>query len=77
MSHQPRRRFGQHFLDREAILEAMAERLAYSRADPVLEIGPGEGALTRHLVAVSDDVTVVEIDRDLVALLKQRFSGCT
>ena len=35
----------------------MAERLAYSRDDPVLEIGPGEGALTRHLVAASDDVT--------------------
>jgi len=74
VSHQPRRRFGQHFLDSEAILEAMAERLAYSRADRVLEIGPGEGALTRHLVAASDDVTVVEIDRDLVALLKRRFS---
>jgi 16S rRNA (adenine1518-N6/adenine1519-N6)-dimethyltransferase len=75
VSHQPRRRFGQNFLDSEAILETMAERLAYSRADPVLEIGPGEGALTRHLVAASDDVTVVEIDRDLVEVLKRRFSG--
>ncbi len=75
MRHQPRRRFGQNFLHSEAILEAMAERLAYSRADPVLEIGPGEGALTRHLVAASDDVTVVEIDRDLVEVLKRRFSG--
>jgi 16S rRNA (adenine1518-N6/adenine1519-N6)-dimethyltransferase len=75
VSHQPRRRFGQNFLHSEAILEAMAERLAYSRADPVLEIGPGEGALTRHLVAASDDVTVVEIDRDLVEVLKRRFAG--
>jgi 16S rRNA (adenine1518-N6/adenine1519-N6)-dimethyltransferase len=74
VSHRPRRRFGQHFLDSEAILEAMAERLAYGRDDPVLEIGPGEGALTRHLVAASGDVTVVEIDRDLVAMLKQRFA---
>ena len=53
----------------------MAERLAYARNDPVLEIGPGEGALTQHLVAASDDVTVVEIDRDLVARLKERFAG--
>lgn len=75
MNHQPRRRFGQNFLDSEAILEAMAERLAYSRADPVLEIGPGEGALTRHLIAASNDVTVVEIDRDLVEVLKRRFPG--
>ncbi len=74
MNHRPRRRFGQHFLDSEVILEAMAERLAYGRGDAVLEIGPGEGALTRHLLAASDDVTVVEIDRDLVAMLKQRFA---
>ena len=53
----------------------MAERMAYGRHDPVLEIGPGEGALTHHLIAASDDVTVVEIDRDLVALLKRRFPG--
>ena len=75
MNHRPRRRFGQHFLDSEAVLEAMAQRMAYSRHDPVLEIGPGEGALTQHVVAASDDVTVVEIDRDLVARLRQRFPG--
>ncbi|MCX7065737.1 MAG: 16S rRNA (adenine(1518)-N(6)/adenine(1519)-N(6))-dimethyltransferase RsmA [Proteobacteria bacterium] len=73
MSHRPRRRFGQHFLESEAILEAMAERLAYARSDPVLEIGPGEGALTVHLLAAADSVTVVEIDRDLVAGLRRRF----
>jgi 16S rRNA (adenine1518-N6/adenine1519-N6)-dimethyltransferase len=39
----------------------------------VLEIGPGEGALTRHLLAAADLVTAVEIDRDLVASLRQRF----
>jgi len=75
VNHRPRRRFGQHFLANEAVLEAMAQRLGYHSDDPVLEIGPGEGALTRHLVAASNDVTVVEIDRDLVALLKQRFAG--
>ncbi len=75
MSHRPRRRFGQHFLDNEAVLEAMAERLAYGHGDPILEIGPGEGALTRHLLAASDDVTVIEIDRDLVAVLQRRFAG--
>ena len=73
MSHRPRRRFGQHFLESSAILDAMAERLAYARDDCVLEIGPGAGALTAHLLAASDDVTVVEIDRDLVAGLRKRF----
>ena len=73
MNHRPRRRFGQHFLESDAILETMAQRLAYARNDPVLEIGPGEGALTRHLLDAADSVTAVEIDRDLVALLRQRF----
>ncbi|HEY6600156.1 MAG TPA: 16S rRNA (adenine(1518)-N(6)/adenine(1519)-N(6))-dimethyltransferase RsmA [Pseudomonadales bacterium] len=74
MNHRPRKRFGQHFLESDAILEAMAQRLAYTRDEPVLEIGPGEGALTRHLLAASAAVTAVEIDRDLVASLRQRFA---
>ena len=74
MNHRPRRRFGQHFLDSEAVLEDDGATPGLLAATiPVLEIGPGEGALTRHLIAASNDVTVVEIDRDLVALLKQRF----
>jgi len=73
VKHRPRRRFGQHFLENEAILEAMAERLAFRRDDDVVEIGPGEGALTRHLLAQSDRVTAIEIDRDLAAVLRARF----
>jgi 16S rRNA (adenine1518-N6/adenine1519-N6)-dimethyltransferase len=73
--HRPRRRFGQHFLESDAVLEQMAERLGYSAADRVLEIGPGEGALTRYLLAAGPALTVIEIDRDLVAVLRQRFPG--
>jgi 16S rRNA (adenine1518-N6/adenine1519-N6)-dimethyltransferase len=75
VGHRPRRRFGQHFLESEAVLEQMADRLAYCAADHVLEIGPGEGALTRHLLASSAQLTVIEIDRDLVAVLRDRFPG--
>lgn len=71
--HRPRRRFGQHFLESEAVLEHIADRLAYTAADRVLEIGPGEGALTQFLVAMTAAVTVVEIDRDLAAMLRRRF----
>ncbi len=49
--------------------------MAYAREDSILEIGPGEGALTRHLLAASDNVTVIEIDRDLVEMLRWRFVG--
>jgi len=73
VNHRPRRRFGQHFLESEAILDAMAERLAFRRDDEVVEIGPGEGALTRHLLAASDRVTAIEVDRDLAAALRARF----
>jgi 16S rRNA (adenine1518-N6/adenine1519-N6)-dimethyltransferase len=73
VSHQPRRRFGQHFLESDAILDAMAERLAFGPDDEIVEIGAGEGALTRRLLAASRHVTAVEIDRDLVASLRERF----
>jgi 16S rRNA (adenine1518-N6/adenine1519-N6)-dimethyltransferase len=75
VNHRPRRRFGQHFLESEAVLEQMEQRLAYGSGDRVLEIGPGEGALTRHLIATSAQLSVIEIDRDLVALLRNRFPG--
>jgi 16S rRNA (adenine1518-N6/adenine1519-N6)-dimethyltransferase len=73
VNHRPRRRFGQHFLESDAILDAMADRLAFGRDDDVVEIGPGEGALTRRLLELSARVTAVEIDRDLVASLRRRF----
>jgi 16S rRNA (adenine1518-N6/adenine1519-N6)-dimethyltransferase len=73
VTHAPRRRFGQHFLEAEAVLEQMAARLGYRAADRVVEIGPGEGALTRYLLAATANVTAIEIDRDLVVLLRQRF----
>ena len=73
MKHQPRRRFGQHFLESDAVLEEMAERVAIRPDDDVIEVGPGEGALTRHLLAATDRFVAVEIDRDLVASLRVRF----
>ena len=73
MTSKPRRRFGQHFLAADVVLEQMAARLGYRAGDRVLEIGPGEGALTQHLLAATGDVTAIEIDRDLVTLLRQRF----
>jgi len=51
----------------------MVAALALAPSDRVLEIGPGEGALTARLVLESEHVKVVEIDRDLVAALRVRF----
>lgn len=67
--HQPRKRFGQHFL-----APAWSAKLL-AAIDPrpdqtFLEIGPGEGAITRRLAQAAAAVVAVEVDRDLVARLR-------
>jgi 16S rRNA (adenine1518-N6/adenine1519-N6)-dimethyltransferase len=70
--HRPRRRFGQHFLHDEAVLERMIEGIALAPDDNVVEVGPGEGALTDHLLDTLKRLKAVEIDRDLAARLRKR-----
>ncbi len=70
MGHHPRRRFGQNFLHDQGTIERMVGAIAPARADHMVEIGPGYGALTRPLLARSDRLHVVEIDRDLAAGLR-------
>ncbi len=60
---------GQHFLVDAAALAAIIEAADLSRADDVLEIGPGPGVLTAALAARARTVTAVEIDPRMVALL--------
>jgi 16S rRNA (adenine1518-N6/adenine1519-N6)-dimethyltransferase len=67
------RRLGQHFLVRKSILERIAEA-ACPRGEPlVIEIGPGKGALTEHLLARAGRVVAIETDRLLVDHLAARF----
>ena len=75
MSHRPRKRFGQHFLTNTRILSRIVDALDPSPGDRVLEIGPGQGALTAVLVARGADVTAIEVDRDLVPVLREKFPG--
>ena len=72
MKHVPRRRFGQNFLVDRGIINAIVAAIGPQRTDTVVEIGPGLGALTEPLLACVDHLHVVEIDRDLIARLKQR-----
>jgi 16S rRNA (adenine1518-N6/adenine1519-N6)-dimethyltransferase len=71
-SHPPRKRFGQHFLHERRVLEKIVDALALSPQDFLVEIGPGQGALTRHLSGKAH-LEVVEIDRDLAAGLASEF----
>ena len=70
---RPRRRFGQHFLHDPGILQRIVDAIDPAALDAVIEIGPGEGALTRPLLGRLQRLTAIEIDRDLAAALAQAF----
>jgi 16S rRNA (adenine1518-N6/adenine1519-N6)-dimethyltransferase len=67
-------KLGQHFLTSEFILEQIA---AATQGNPgrIVEIGPGRGALTRHLLPLCEELHAVEIDARLAASLATRFTG--
>jgi 16S rRNA (adenine1518-N6/adenine1519-N6)-dimethyltransferase len=67
------RRLGQHFLVRQSVLERIAETACPEKTGTVVEIGPGRGALTSHLLARSERVIAIEIDPVLVQYLRAEF----
>jgi 16S rRNA (adenine1518-N6/adenine1519-N6)-dimethyltransferase len=72
MKHLARKRFGQHFLTDTIVIDAIVEAIAPQPGDALIEIGPGLGAMTGPLVARCERLTVIELDRDLAARLRQR-----
>ncbi|MBV2234573.1 MAG: 16S rRNA (adenine(1518)-N(6)/adenine(1519)-N(6))-dimethyltransferase RsmA [Sterolibacterium sp.] len=72
-SHRARKRFGQNFLQDQGIIQDIIAAIAPQANDGMVEIGPGLAALTKPLLDHLDTLHVVEIDRDLIARLKQRF----
>ena len=74
--HHARKRFGQHWLKDESVLQRIVAAAALRPDDHVLEVGPGRGALTAQLLASPvASVQAVELDRDLVEGLQQRFGA--
>lgn len=74
MPPRARRRFGQHFLVDAAVVAAIVEAIGPQREDLVVEIGPGRGALTGPLLERLAHLHAIEIDRELAAALRARFS---
>ncbi len=72
---KPRKWLGQHFLTDPRILGRIADVLAITSDDTVVEIGPGRGALTEQLLLRAKRVIAIEIDRDLSALLREKYAG--
>lgn len=73
--HQPRKRFGQHFLTDISVLQHIANSIAAQKNQHLVEIGPGQGALTETLITHSKQLDVIEIDTDLVRHLQLKFEN--
>lgn len=71
--HRARKRFGQNFLHDEHWIERIARTIDAKPGETVVEIGPGQAALTRKMIADAGHATAIEIDRDLAAWLKETF----
>lgn len=71
MKHVARKRFGQHFLADAGVIDAIVREIAPRAGEAMVEIGPGLAALTQPLVERLGRLTVIELDRDLAARLRQ------
>lgn len=74
--HQARKRFGQNFLHDTHIIRKIVDAISAQPGQHVLEIGPGQGALTIPLINSGAKLDVVELDRDLAAWLENHFANC-
>lgn len=72
---KPKKALGQHFLTDMSIARRIAATLDDYKGVPVLEIGPGMGVLTKPLLEAGHNVTVVEIDSESVAYLRENVSA--
>jgi len=70
----PRHRFGQNFMIDQNLVRLVADAGGLTEHDLAIEVGPGTGTLTEELLARAAKVLAVEIDRDLAALLRNRFA---
>ena len=72
MNHRPRKRFGQNFLHDPGIIQRIVAAIDPQPGDNLVEIGPGQGAITLELLAILQKMQAVELDRDLLEPLSRR-----
>ena len=75
IQHQARKRFGQNFLVDQQIIGQIVSAIGPSGDDNLIEIGPGTAAITEHLIQRCPSMKVVELDRDLVSFLAEKFAA--
>ena len=72
MKHQARKRFGQHFLTDDSVIDRIVDAIDPQPGQAVVEIGPGLGAMTGPLAERLDRLSVIELDRDLAQRLRRQ-----
>jgi|Marorgknorr_s2lv_3_1036020.scaffolds.fasta_scaffold00058_7 16S rRNA (adenine1518-N6/adenine1519-N6)-dimethyltransferase len=75
MKHRARKHFGQNFLHDRGIIERIIQSIRPQAGDHLLEIGPGQGALTEYLVTANAKLDCVELDRDLAKFLDNLYGS--
>jgi len=74
-SHQAKKRFGQNFLHDSGIIDRIVKSMSIKQDDNILEIGPGLGAITTQILAITKSINVIELDRDIIPKLKFNCDG--
>ena len=74
VDHKARKRFGQNFLIDQQIIGQIVSAVGAKAGDNLIEIGPGTAAITEHLVKTCPNMNLLELDRDLVEFLSNKFS---
>lgn len=73
--HKARKRFGQNFLIDQELIAQIIGAIDAKPTDNLIEIGPGTGALTKHLIEICPTMSLIELDRDLIQILKTNFTN--
>ncbi len=73
--HRARKRFGQNFLHDPGVVARIVDAIDPLPGQSIIEVGPGQAALTGALIERAGHIQAVEIDRDLAAALRERFSA--
>ncbi|TAM98793.1 MAG: 16S rRNA (adenine(1518)-N(6)/adenine(1519)-N(6))-dimethyltransferase, partial [Rhodanobacteraceae bacterium] len=71
----PKKHYGQHFLHERGVIERIVAAIAPGPGDRIVEIGPGEGALTLPLLRAAGRLTAIELDSELIEPLRARAAG--
>ena len=70
---QYKRTLGQHFLKDQNIVDKLVKYINPSKYDEVIEIGPGDGVMTKSIISKVNKMILIEKDRDLIHNLKSSF----